>query len=126
MTAHFPLMVPGASADGSMDVQAPFDRSLIATVDVAGASAVEQALTTAHALFRDRDRAAIGAADHHNGKLVVGALKTLADFIDVAGLNAVGDEQNPAFVDAAVFESLNGEFDTTCYTAAECGHDDGR
>ena len=55
MTAHFPLMVPGASADGTLDVQAPFDRSTIATVDVAGASAIEQALSTAHALFRDRD-----------------------------------------------------------------------
>ncbi|WP_197722082.1 aldehyde dehydrogenase family protein [Sulfuriflexus mobilis] len=55
MTAHFPLMVPGASADGKLEVQAPFDRSTIATVDVAGASTVEQALSTAYALFRDRD-----------------------------------------------------------------------
>lgn len=55
MTAHFPLMVPGASADGTLEVQAPFDRSTIATVDVAGASAVEQALSTAYALYRDRD-----------------------------------------------------------------------
>jgi acyl-CoA reductase-like NAD-dependent aldehyde dehydrogenase len=55
MTAHFPLMVPGASADGTLEVQAPFDRSTIATVDVAGAPAVEQALRTAYALFRDRD-----------------------------------------------------------------------
>ena len=55
MTVHFPLMVPGASADGTLDVQAPFDRSTIATVDVAGTSAIEQALSTAHALFRDRD-----------------------------------------------------------------------
>lgn len=55
MTAHFPLMVPGASADGKLEVQAPYDRSTIATVDVAGASTVEQALSTAYALFRDRD-----------------------------------------------------------------------
>lgn len=55
MTAHFPLMVPGASADGTLNVQAPFDRSIIATVDVAGASAIEQALTAAYTLFRDRE-----------------------------------------------------------------------
>jgi acyl-CoA reductase-like NAD-dependent aldehyde dehydrogenase len=48
-------MVPGATADGTLEVQAPFDRSTIATVDVAGAPAVEQALSTAYALFRDRD-----------------------------------------------------------------------
>ena len=56
MTAHFPLMVPGASATDTHDVHAPFDGSLIATVDVAGASAVETALATAHALYTDRDK----------------------------------------------------------------------
>ena len=55
MTTHFPLMVPGASATDTHDVHAPFDGSLIATVDVAGASTVETALSTAHALYRDRD-----------------------------------------------------------------------
>ena len=55
MTEHFPLMVPGAAATGTHEVQAPFDLSTIATVDVAGASAVEHALATAHALYRDRD-----------------------------------------------------------------------
>jgi len=49
MTAHFPLMVPGASSTDTHDVHAPYDGSLIATVDVAGASAVETALATAHA-----------------------------------------------------------------------------
>lgn len=56
MTAHFPLMVPGASATDTHDVHAPFDGSLIATVDVAGASAVETALATAHALYTNRDK----------------------------------------------------------------------
>jgi len=56
MTAHFPLMVPGASATETHNVTAPFDGSLIATVDVAGASAVETALATAHALYTDRDK----------------------------------------------------------------------
>jgi len=56
MTAHFPLMVPGAANTGTHDVHAPFDGSLIATVDVAGASAVETALATAHDLYTDRDK----------------------------------------------------------------------
>ena len=56
MTTHFPLMVPGATAEGSHAVTAPYDGSLIANVDVAGAAAVETALATAYALYQDRDR----------------------------------------------------------------------
>jgi len=56
MTAHFPLMVPGATASSTHDVVAPYDGSLIASVDVASASAVETALSTAHALYQDRDQ----------------------------------------------------------------------
>jgi len=53
---HFPLMVPGAEASGQkLEVKAPFDGSLIATVDQAGEEAVEQALQTAFDLFKNRD-----------------------------------------------------------------------
>ena len=38
-----------------MSVTAPFDGSLIATVDTGGTDAVNKALATAHGLFRDRD-----------------------------------------------------------------------
>lgn len=56
MTEHFPLMVPGATATGeTLEVHAPFDRSLIATVDAAGPETVERAMAQAHALFRNRD-----------------------------------------------------------------------
>ncbi len=55
MTNHFPLMIPGVSTnDGSLEIFAPFDRSLIATTDTADAAAVEKALATADSLFRDR------------------------------------------------------------------------
>jgi acyl-CoA reductase-like NAD-dependent aldehyde dehydrogenase len=37
------------------EVRAPFDGALIATIDMAGAEQAEQALATAHTLFRDRD-----------------------------------------------------------------------
>ena len=55
MTEHFPLMVPGAArASGAIDVTAPYDGALIATVDTADAGAVETALDTAYRLFRNR------------------------------------------------------------------------
>ncbi|MFC1556023.1 aldehyde dehydrogenase family protein [candidate division KSB1 bacterium] len=54
---HFKLMIPGASTnDGSIDITAPFDGSLIATAEAADAEAVEKALSTADALFKGRDR----------------------------------------------------------------------
>ena len=56
MPEQFPLMVPGASPDGElMDVHAPWDRNLIATVQRGGPPVVEKALDTAYRLFRDRD-----------------------------------------------------------------------
>lgn len=52
----YELMVPGAtSAAGQLTVVAPWDRSPIGEVALADAATVEQALTTAHALFRSRD-----------------------------------------------------------------------
>lgn len=55
MTAHFPLLVPGATPNGKIEVTAPYDGSLIATVDTGGNDAVEAALATAHALYNDRN-----------------------------------------------------------------------
>jgi len=54
---HFPLMIPGAAASDRSPVQvrAPYDDSLIATVATANAEAVEQALQNAAALFANRD-----------------------------------------------------------------------
>ena len=55
MTKHFELMVPGAVGSGTLEVTAPYDGAPLATVATADASAVETALSTAHALYRDRD-----------------------------------------------------------------------
>jgi len=55
MTDHFSLLVPGATADGKIEVFAPYDCSLIATVDTGGSDAVETALKTADALYRDKN-----------------------------------------------------------------------
>jgi len=56
MTERVALLVPGARPSGQvLAVHAPFDGALLAEVETADAAAVEQALATAHALYRDRD-----------------------------------------------------------------------
>ncbi|MGD0899766.1 MAG: aldehyde dehydrogenase family protein [Thermoguttaceae bacterium] len=55
-TEHFPLMVPGAEAVAQRaEVRAPWDGSLLATVEQVDLAGGRQALATAHALFRNRD-----------------------------------------------------------------------
>ena len=55
MTNNHALMIPGATNyDSVIEVHAPFDGMLLATLDTATPETVEQALATAHALFRDR------------------------------------------------------------------------
>lgn len=55
MTPHYATMVPGATPTGqALEVRAPFDDSLIATVDTLDHGGVDQALTIAHGLFVDR------------------------------------------------------------------------
>ena len=57
MTINHALLVPGVDEyDGVVEVHAPFDGQLIGTLDAASPDTVEQALATAHALYRDRDR----------------------------------------------------------------------
>ena len=55
-TPHYRLMVVGATpSEAQKQVFAPYDRSVIATVDAANGTAVEAALSTAYQAFRDRD-----------------------------------------------------------------------
>jgi len=57
MTTNLALMVPGADSHGGVvEVRAPFDSKLIATLDAATSTTIEQALASANALFRDRSR----------------------------------------------------------------------
>lgn len=55
MSNHFKLMVPGANPNGSIDVTAPFDGAHIASVDTGGVDAVDTALATADALYKDKN-----------------------------------------------------------------------
>src|SRR5258705_3909664 len=56
MTDHFPLMVPGGKTTSPpREVSAPYDGTLLATVDTADGGIAEGALATAYALYRNRD-----------------------------------------------------------------------
>ena len=56
MAQHITLMVPGGEPDGRpVTITAPFDGSVIATIETAGLDAAQTALDTAHGLFRNRD-----------------------------------------------------------------------
>ncbi len=52
---HFSLLTPHARPSGKLEVTAPYDGALIATIDNAAADTVEQALQTAWQLYRNRD-----------------------------------------------------------------------
>ncbi|MEA2078903.1 MAG: aldehyde dehydrogenase family protein, partial [Pseudomonadota bacterium] len=57
MTNHYSLMIPGAQhSSNRLNVHAPFDGQLIATLETANHAAVEKALATAQTLFQDRSR----------------------------------------------------------------------
>ena len=56
MADHFPLMVPGGkTASPLREISAPYDRTLLATVDTADRGVAERALAIAYALYRNRD-----------------------------------------------------------------------
>ena len=54
MTDHFKMLVPGATPSGTLEVTAPFDGALIATIETGGSDAVDIALATADALYKDK------------------------------------------------------------------------
>lgn len=62
MSEDYDLLIVGARATGSLTVTAPFDGSEIGSVGTADADAVEQALNTAHGLYRNRSVWLSGAA----------------------------------------------------------------
>jgi len=54
MSGHFKLLVPGAKAAGTINVTAPFDGAIIASIETGDSIAVEMALNTAHNLFANK------------------------------------------------------------------------
>ena len=57
MPKHYSLLIPGAKpAAKKLEVTAPFDSQLIATVDTVDQAGIEQALCTANNLFNNRSK----------------------------------------------------------------------
>jgi acyl-CoA reductase-like NAD-dependent aldehyde dehydrogenase len=57
MSEHFPSLIPDATSHGQpLTVHNPYDGSEIAVCETANYDAIETALKTAYALYRDRDR----------------------------------------------------------------------
>jgi len=57
MTSHYSQMIAGdIQASGKLEVHAPYDGQLIATVDTVDTAAIEHALTTASNLYNDRSK----------------------------------------------------------------------
>jgi acyl-CoA reductase-like NAD-dependent aldehyde dehydrogenase len=54
MSEHFKLLVPGATAAGTINVTAPYDGAFIASIETGDATAVEMALNTANNLFASK------------------------------------------------------------------------
>ncbi len=56
MAQHFSLMIPGAPEKAGIEtVKAPYDGSVIGTVETGDARHVEVTLAAAYGLYRDRD-----------------------------------------------------------------------
>jgi len=58
LSTHYPLLIPGLADKkrNSLTVTAPFDDSVIASLDTADSDDVEKALSTANALFNDKSK----------------------------------------------------------------------
>ena len=56
MAEDYPLFIPAAQSSGRLPVTAPYDGSEIGSAAIADRAAIAQALTTAHALHRDRNQ----------------------------------------------------------------------
>ena len=56
MSENYKIMISGASSSGNHEVTSPYDGSLIGSVEIADASAIELALDTADKLYRDHDQ----------------------------------------------------------------------
>ena len=54
MPDHFKLLIPGATATGTINVTAPYDGAHIASIETGDSTAVEMALNTADNLFANK------------------------------------------------------------------------
>ncbi|MBV8290452.1 MAG: aldehyde dehydrogenase family protein [Mycobacterium sp.] len=93
MTDYFPLMVPGGkTASPPREVSAPYDGTLLATVDTADSGIAEMALATAYALYRNRDA---WLSPARRIEILRGAAKLMQDRAEYLALEAAREGGKP-------------------------------
>jgi acyl-CoA reductase-like NAD-dependent aldehyde dehydrogenase len=96
---HLKLMVPNCTATGeTLTVTAPFDLSPIATADLANSEIVEQALATAHALYRNRKG---WLATHERLAILDRAAKIMSERVEELTVEAAREGGKP-YLDSKV------------------------
>ncbi len=96
---HFPLMIPQAtSSDGVVEVYAPYDGTLLATLESADLATVGTALSTAYNLFTDRHR---WIAKHQRIKILERLIKLMQQSAESLALEAAEEGGKP-LVDSRV------------------------
>jgi len=99
MADHHPLLVVGgASSDARLEVTAPWDSELIATLDTANDAAVERALETAAGLHRDCPR---GLAIERRVAILEGAAAIMRERAEPLALG-IAHEGGKPLVDARI------------------------
>jgi acyl-CoA reductase-like NAD-dependent aldehyde dehydrogenase len=121
MRAHFPLMVPGSkTASPPRDVSAPYDGTLLATVDMADGGVVERALATAYALYRNRDA---WLSPARRIEILRGAAKLMQDRAESLALEAAREGGKP-LTDSRVevARAIDGVLTCAELLRSEAGH----
>ncbi len=121
MTQSFPLMVPGARPEGEpVQVTAPYDGAPIASVERGGAQALERALATAHALYRDRDAWLSG---EERIRILRGAAERVRERRDELAIGAAREGGKP-LIDSRVEvdRAVEGILSCVEHLRTRCGH----
>ena len=121
MTAHFPLMVPGSkTASPPREVSAPYDGTLLATVDAADGGVVERALATAYGLYRNRDAWLTPA---RRIEILRGAAKLMQDRAESLALEAAREGGKPLMDSRVeVARAIDGVLTCAELLRSEAGH----
>jgi acyl-CoA reductase-like NAD-dependent aldehyde dehydrogenase len=106
------------------EVRAPFDGALIATIDMAGTDRAEQAMATAHGLFRDRDA---WLPPSRRIEILRKAARLMEERAEPLALEAAREGGKP-LVDSRVevARALDGMLNCAEVLRSEAGLDDGR
>ena len=121
MIDHFPLMVPGSKTTSPpREVSAPYDGTLLATVDTADSGVAERALSTAYALYRNRDA---WLSPARRIEILRNAAKCMQDRAEDLALGAAREGGKP-LIDSRVevARAIDGVLNCAELLRSEAGH----